>query len=294
MSEYNYCFVKKNLIYEEVYDMMDIEELSMSNPDHTDKIIYELSKIISKSKYIEIKSSESNSNELISEIVTSITNENNDKGVQGNTLLVHANDDYYYEVIYMENLIDKSYKKEDELNQLATISNIDLEPIFKDCAFVKTGYSDGIPVCKSISIDDMCEIMINNFYHKGILLNEDDDIKELIYSGDNPTIILGNKFEKGDVGDVLGLTILPWIEPSEKLNVKASKLLGKETYGRIFLMTFSPITCKRHWSLTKETTENILKILNDDKKKAKVYETIDKENKQSNPFYLIKKVLNEK
>jgi hypothetical protein len=194
----------------------------------------------------------------------------------------------------MENLIDKKPKLDDDINQLATISNIDLEPILNDSAIVKTGYSDGNPVCESITIDDICEIMINNFYHKGILIDEDGNIKELTYSGDNPTIILGNKFQKCDSGDVLGLLILPWVEKSEKVNLLASKILGIEIKGRVFLMTFSPITNKRHWNLSKEVIENIIKILDDKDKKVKIYDVIDKENKQSNPFYLIKKVLNEK
>lgn len=294
MSQYNYCYVKKNKIYEEVFDMLEMEELSMSNPDHDEKVKYELSKIIKRSKYIEIKTSEPNTEDLIAEIILSITKDYNPEGLQGNTLLVHANDDYYYEVIYMENLIDKKPKLDDDINQLATISNIDLEPILNDSAIVKTGYSDGNPVCESITIDDICEIMINNFYHKGILIDEDGNIKELTYSGDNPTIILGNKFQKCNSGDVLGLLILPWVEKSEKINLLASKILGIEIKGRVFLMTFSPITNKRHWNLSKEVIEGIIKILDDKDKKVKIYDLIDKENKQSNPFYLIKKVLNEK
>lgn len=292
MSEYNYCLIKKNKIYEQIYDMLEIEELSMSNPDHDNKIIYELEKIIKKAKFIEIKKSESNKDDLLAEMMIAITSEH-EPGLQGNTMLLHANDDYYYEVIYMENPSNKNFKKDEHINEFASISNIELEPIMKDCVFVKTGYTDGVAVCKAITIDDICEILINNFYHKGILIEDNGKIIEITYSGDNPTIVLGNKFQKGDTGDVLGLTILPWVEPNENKNEIASKILGTSIKGRVFLMTFSPISCKRHWSLSKETIDNILKVLDNKEKINKVYDEIDKQNKQVNPFYLIKKVLNE-
>jgi hypothetical protein len=290
MSGYNFCLINKNKIYEEIYEMIDDEELSMSRQDDTDKIIYQINKIIKKAKYINIIKEGNTSNELLEEIMNSLINENSQE-TQGNTLLLHANDDYYYETIYLENLINPD-QKEDDVNQLVTISNIELEPITMDAVIVKTGYIDGNPVCKLITMDDIGEIIINNFYHTGIIINEDGSLLELKYSGDNPTLIIGNKFQKGDYGDVLGITMLPWIEPSEKENKVASKLLGMEIKGRIFLMTFCPITNKKHWSLTKQTVENILKILDDKEKTKKLYEEIDKQSKQTNPFYLIKKLVN--
>ena len=112
---------------------------------------------------------------------------------------------------------------------------------------------------------------------------------ELKYSGDNPTLILGNRFKKGEVGEVFGITMLPWIEPSEKENKIASKLLGTNIKGRIFIMIFSPISNKKHWNLTKNTVDNILKILEDEEKTKKINEEIEKQTKQLNPFNLIKK-----
>ncbi len=57
-------------------------------------------------------------------------------------------------------------------------------------------------------------------------------------------------------------------------------------------MIFSPITCKKHWSITKQVIKNMIKILNNEEKTKKIYEEIDKQSKQVNPFYLIKKFVN--
>ena len=40
----NYCIIKKNKIYEELYDIVEQEELSMNNPNHEDKIKYLIEK----------------------------------------------------------------------------------------------------------------------------------------------------------------------------------------------------------------------------------------------------------
>jgi hypothetical protein len=295
MTEYNYCFVKKNKIYEEIYEMIEEEELSMSKPAHTDKIIYEITKIIKKAKYIDIisKSSTSNTNELLEEIMLSLIEENKlleTPGKQGNTLLLHSNDDYYYETLYLENVLESKLNKDDNVNQLISISNIDLEPILNCAAIIKTGYSNGNPVCKSISLDDIIEIVVSNFYHTGIVISDDGNIIELKYSGDNPTLIIGNRFRKGQIGEIYGLSILPWIEEGEKENELASKLLGTMIKGRVFLMTFSPISNRKHWNLTKHTVENILKISDNKEKINQINKELEDQTKQLNPFYLIKKI----
>ena len=165
MSEYNFCLINKNKIYEEIHEMIEDEELSMSRQDDTDKIIYQINKIIKKAKYINIIKKGNTSNELLEEIMNSLINENSQETqeTQGNTLLLHANDDYYYETIYLENLINPD-QKDDDVNQLVTISNIELEPIINNAVIVKTGYTDGNPVCKLITMDDIGEIIINNLF----------------------------------------------------------------------------------------------------------------------------------
>lgn len=292
MGDFNYCFVSKNNLYDEIREMIEEEELSMSRFDDTDEIIYQIKKIVLGAKYLKIKySEEPDSNKLIEQIMMDITEENQSNEMQGNTLLLHSNDSYYYEVIYLENMINHD-RDINEINELATISNIETEPILKDCAIVKTGYLDGKPVCKEITREDIFEIVVNNFYHVGLLINEDGTMKEIKYSGDNPLLIIGNTFVKGDIGDILGITVLPWVESKgTKENIVASKLLCTNVKGRVFLMTFCPITNKKHWNITQQIAEDILKILDSPEKTKQIYDEIEKEKKNVNPFYLIKKVV---
>ena len=175
--------------------MIEDEDLSMSKSTDTDNIIYQITKMVKKAKYIDIIKKGSSSNELLEEIMLSLTDNNKiseKSGLQGNTLLLHSNDYYYYETMYLENLRDSKLKKDDDVNQLVSISNIELEPILDSAVIVKTGYSDGNPVSKLITLDDITEIVVSNFYHVGVVINEDGTMIELKYSGDNPTLILGN------------------------------------------------------------------------------------------------------
>jgi hypothetical protein len=292
MGDFNYCFVSKNKIYDEIREMIEDEELSMSKFDDTDEIIYQIKKIVLGAKYLKIKySEEPDSKKLLEQIMMDITEENQSTEMQGNTLLVYCNDNYYFEVIYLENMVNLE-RDISEINELATISNIETEPILKDCAIIKTGYADGKPVCKEITREDIFEIVVNNFYHTGLLINEDGTMKEIKYSGDNPLLIMGNTFTKGQIGDVLGITMLPWVEvKGTKENIVASKILGMGVKGRVFLMTFCPITNKKHWNFTQQIAEDILKILADPEKTKQIYAEIEKLNKNVNPFYLIKKIV---
>ena len=76
----------------------------------------------------------------------------------------------------------------------------------------------------------------------------------------------------------------------EKENEIASKLLGTMIKGRVFLMTFSPISNRKHWNLTKHTVENILKISDNKEKINQINKELEDQTKQLNPFYLIKKI----
>ncbi len=288
MSGLNYCLIKKNKIYESVQDMMDLEELSMNNPNDNDKVFDKLTNLIKKSKFIELKGNEKDTNSLLEEIMIGITTDNKSENIQGNTLLLYGNDEAYYEVIYMENLIEKK-KNNDDLNQFCSMSNTLLEPIYGDCAIVKTGLEKDKHIPKIITMNDICEIFINNFYHKGIIINTDGTTKELIYSGDTPHLVIGEKFKRSGEINVLGLILVPWIEDGKELNGVASKLFGSEIKGRIFLTVLSPVTSKRYWSITIENLNNILTILEDKEKTNQIGNDIIESNYTINPFFLIKK-----
>jgi len=90
MGDFNYCFVSKNNLYDEIREMIEEEELSMSRFDDTDEIIYQIKKIVLGAKYLKIKySEEPDSNKLIEQIMMDITEENQSNEMQGNTLLLH-------------------------------------------------------------------------------------------------------------------------------------------------------------------------------------------------------------
>ena len=98
MGDFNYCLVSKNNIYDEIREMIEDEELSMSKFDDTDKITYQIIKMVLGAKYLKFKySEEPDSNKLLEQIMMDITEENQSTEMQGNTLLVYANDNYYYE-----------------------------------------------------------------------------------------------------------------------------------------------------------------------------------------------------
>ncbi len=287
-SNLNYCLVKKNKIYEEITDLMDMEELSMNMPTHTDKIKYQLKKLVSNSKYIQLIGNESNTNNLLEEVIMGITKEDNNPNLQGNTMLLYGNDLCYYEVIYMENLRDKN-KKDENLNEFASISNINLEPIYGDCAILKTCYENNTPTPGIITLDDVSEILINNFYHMGLMIEPTGKTIELIYSGDSPNNVIGHKFEKTGEINVLGLVFVPWIEKGKELNTIASKVLGKDIYGRVFLTVLAPIYFRRFWGINTKTLDDITKILDDKTKVEQIQQELSDSSNQINPFFLIKK-----
>ncbi len=288
MSGLNYCLIKKNKIYESIQDLMDLEELSMNNPNHNEKVFDKISNLVKKSRFIEFRGNENDTNSLLENIMLSITDENKSKNIQGNTLLLYGNDEEYYEVIYMENLIEKN-KNNDDLNEFASISNTSLEPIFGDCVIVKTCLEKDKHVPKIITVENICEILINNFYHKGIIINTDGTTKELIYSGDSPLPVVGGKFKRSGEINVLGLILVPWIEDGQEVNQIATKLFGSEIKGRIFLTILSPVTSKRYWSISITNLNSILSILEDKEKTNQISNEIIESNYTINPFFLIKK-----
>jgi hypothetical protein len=284
----NYCLIKKNKIYEHLQDMMDIEEISMNDPNQNEKVFYHIKKLISKSKFIELRGNENDTNSLLEEIMLGITEDNKSEEIQGNTLLVYGDDDAYYEVIYMENLINTK-RNNDELNEFGSLSNISLEPIYWDCAIVKTGFKNNQTIPKKISIDDIVNIFINNFYHKGVMIDTDGKTTELIYSGETPHPVIGSKFERYGEIKVLGIVIVPWVEKSNTINNIGTKLLESEMKGRIFLTILSPISFKRYWGISIQSLNNILSILDNKEKVNKVNDEIIESNYTINPFFLIKK-----
>ncbi len=288
MGDFNYCFIGTNKIYADIQDMLDLEDISMNNPNHYSKVIYHLEKLVSKAKYIQIKPAYKDKDEFKEQLFVDITEKIKEKeGFQGNTLMLSASTLGSYEVIYFEDLLKK--QTEENLNELVTISNLEMEPIFNDCAIVKISYDSGEHVHQRINIDDIQKIVKNCFYHTGVLISEDGSLKELDFPGDNVSLIIGNTFKMGTPFFLAGLQIVPYIEESKKPNKKASDIMDSEINGRLFLAVLSPMGGKKFWNMDIETINCLLKLSKDQEKLKKIDQEIDEKNKAVNPFFLIKK-----
>lgn len=301
MEKLNYCLVKKNKFYESIQDMLDLEDLSMNKPDDTENIIYKLKSLLSKSKFIEIKGIDKDKyigktdkdftpNDLLEQIIVDITETNKNENIQGNTLLLYANNKYSFEVIYMENLIDE--QEDSNINQFLSITNINLEPIYFDGGIIKTNYETNVPYNDKITIDDILEIIVSSFYHKGLMIEPEGKTTEILFSGDNPSILIGHNFKAESVIELLGLSFVPFVEKEDKNskpNECVNSVFSTKFKGRVYLTLLSPISTKRHWNLNKEMFDDIKNIIDKEDIVKKIYEDIDKENKIVNPFFLIKK-----
>jgi hypothetical protein len=298
MKLYNYCLIKKNKLYEELYEILEEDELVMDNYNHSETIKYKIKKLVTSYLNDKIKLSngyttnEESFENLMLEI-TQNTDDNLDDNLQGNTLLTYADENSMYEIVFMEDLITE--KTETELNQIASISNIELAPIYGNIAIVKTCYEKGKMVSGTIYEEDIVNLIINNFYHKGVMINTDGTTKEIEFTGDNPNLIIGGNFKQTKPLQLFGLTLVGYNEQGTELNEKATKIFGDEIKGRFYITTLCPITNKRFWGLTNEILQNLLKLINylngnsEEKEKINKMDKELEDNKLMNPFFLIKK-----
>jgi len=284
----NYCFINKNKIYAEIYDELLEEELSMNNKEHNDKIKnYIEKKIINYD--INLSDFFTNTEDIISDLIEKITLTANNKNLQGNTVLLYANENEMYELFHMEDL-RKTYS-DDELNELASITNIHLLPIYWGCGVFKTNYSKGILKGDEIKKIDLAKIFIQNYYHIGIIINLDNKMQEIEFTGEDPFKIIGNNFIQSNVVNIMGFNFCPYIEKSNIVNNLASKLLGIEIKGRVFISLLCPTTNKKFWNINISTINNIIKILENKNLNELINKEINITDKDINPFFLIKKII---
>ena len=288
----NYCLIKKNRIYEEIYDMLEDEELNMNNNLQDDKIKYRINKIVNSSKYFTLSSTYSSKEEAFEELMIFITKENTADTMQGNTMLSYADDDNMYELVYLEDLIIE--QQDNVLNQFASMSNVEMLPVYGTCGLIKTSYEDGELVNKMIEKEDINKIVMTNFYHTGVMINTDGSMLEIDFSGDKPFMFIGNSFKQLNPINLFGLTTVVYNEEdvTSNINSVASIIYGSELKGRVFFTTLCAITNKKFWNFTKKSINNILRLLDknitsDDKMNSLNKELMD--DKLKNPFFLIKK-----
>jgi len=288
----NYCELRRNKIYAEVYDELLDEELNMNNPTHNDKIKYWMEKKLKSSNFIQISNTFENKQDLIEDLILKISADtNNNPNIQGNTLMMYADDNSMYELFYMEDLTKKI--PENELNEFGSITNIFLQPVCWTCGIFKTSYgNDGSIYADIITKTDVIKLYIQNYYHKGFMLNPDGSMTEIEFTGENPFNTIGNNFTQSNTLDLFGFNLIPWVEKTNsetQLNEKASKIMGNEIYSRVFVSIVCPNTNKKFWDITPTTINNILKIIDNKEIQSKIQQEIERAEININPFYFIKK-----
>ena len=293
MTSNNYCLIKQNKIYEELYEILEDEELIMDNPNHKDAVKYKIENLVKSylTKTIKLSNIFDNSEQTLEDLMVEITNNLDEE--QGNTLLMYANSYSMYEVIFMERL--GVIRSDDELNQLASISNIELDPIYGNVAIIKSTYSDGLLKSSIITNDDILDLVTSNFYHKGVLINPNGTLMELEFTGDNPNIMIGGNFKMLSPLLLFGINLVGFSESGTEQNELASKLYGSVITGRFYVAVLCPISNKRFWSIDIDLLNGLVKLIGfstgTPEEKNKINE-LDKElndNKLINPFFLVKK-----
>jgi len=183
--ELNYCELKKNTIYAEMYDELLDEELNMNKSEHNDKIKTYLEKKINTSDFVKISGKFTDSNSMIEDLILKIESDAPNFKLQGNTLLMYADDSSMYELFYMEDLTESIPSV--FLNEYGSLSNIFLQPVCWTCGIFKSSYgTDGKIHQDIITKSDVSKIFISNFYHKGVMINQDGSMLELEFTGEDP------------------------------------------------------------------------------------------------------------
>ena len=290
----NYCEIKKNKIYEELYDELLEEELSMFNNEHNDKIKNYIENKIKKSNFIKLSENFSTKEDIISDVIINITSDvKNNDNLQGNTVIMFANDNEMYELFHMEDLT-KSHS-DDDLNEFGSISNIHLLPIYWGCGIFKSTFLNGNIKGDIISIKDVSKLYIQNYYHIGVMINPDKNMIEIEFTGEEPFKVIGNNFVQSTTTEKIGFNMIPYIQKSSDIvNEIGTKLFGKEIKGRLFVTLLCPTTNKKFWNISNITINNILKILDNDELIQEIYKDNQSDDIYLNPFYKLNKILNKK
>lgn len=295
----NYCEIKKNKIYAEIFDELLDEELSMNNSEHNYKVKNYLEKKITNSDYIFLSENFTNREEILEDIILKITSDvaNLDLNLQGNTLMMYADDNTMYELFYMEDLSKQICS--DNLNEFGSITNIFLQPVCWGCGIFKSTYTTGELKSGIITKHDVAKIFIANFYHQGVMINQNSSMIEIEFTGEDPFKVLGNNFILSKKIELIGFNLVLYVEKSEggdlnspdKFNEIGTKLCGENINGRIFICILCPNTNKKFWNISISTIKNILNIMDNEEIQKKIYSYLENAEININPFYLIKKFL---
>lgn len=285
----SYCLVRKNKIYENLYDMIEAEELSMEKEEDSNKIKHLIKNFMRKfeKKYIEYKKVE-NTDDMIGDIVNNFI-EDEEYETQGNTILCQIYENYMYEIIYSENLNKNIIKKDENMNEFLSICNVDMEPIYNSGVIIKTVYKEGKMYNETVNFEDIERIIINNFYYRGVIVDSKEEIVEIEFTGENVIKKIGNTFEMEGVHEIFELTLVVYKEKEGEINKMMSKILGREYRGRVFVGLLCPISKKKFMHMTKNIIRNIYEISKDEEKSRKLNYELHQTDKLMNPLLIMDK-----
>lgn len=277
----NYCLVKRNNFNEEIHDMLNEEMLNMNVYDDAPKIQYEIEKIISRAPYIKISDSFDNNDEMIKNMIENIL-EFDEKGADvyernADNVLVVRDNNVKYTIFFF---IKKESDENKELNDLCTLINMETIPLYDNCAIIKTNQKceDKTKNGEIITRDDIKYLAKMLYYHKGVMIEENGNVIELEYFGDNPLYRIGNLFDHNarekEVYDKV-IRFYSESKQSDVINEKATKLIGEVIYGRVFIIMLSD-NSNKFWDFTENVVKEIFKLYDDE---------IKQEDKNLNKLY---------
>lgn len=283
----NYCLIKSNTVYKDIYNRLEEECLSMDNPDDETETKIIMDNILDNMKEIIIFSKNyKNNKDALEDIMVDLSF--GDKSSKGNTVLLYANDTVMYEAIYLEPF--EEGLSDEYLNQYVTMSNIDLHPIYLNSVIIKSSYGKKSIIEEQITLNDIKLILIKNFYHNGVMIDTENTMTEIQFTGDEPFKMIGPTFMMTERHELFGLIIIGWTEKNNSTveNIVATQLFDKKLFGRVFIGLMCPTTGKKFWCISKQTINNLLCLIN------KTHDKYTKETEDKmyeNPFYLINKYL---
>lgn len=308
---FSYCLIKKNCLYQTLYAYIEKQKLNMYNPKHYDLIKDYIKRFLDETDYITISEKFGASDSLFEHLIDSIITDNNtslnstneedkiDVNNQGNTILAYGDSKKAYEIVYNEFFNNEDAgKMPDIINEFGSITNIDMVPIYGSCALLKTVYiydknsnnkSKGELKLSTITKNDVYELLVNTFYHNGVLINTDGTMTELIFSGEDPCYMIGSSFKISDTVQILELSWSIFVEKDgTDDNIIVSEFMNKPIKGRVFITVLCPVTNKKFINITLNEFKEILDLLKD-KNKVKCINKDFMENINVNPFFLINK-----
>jgi hypothetical protein len=259
----NYCLVKKNEFHTEIMDMLDDEGLSMNNIDDREKIDYKIDSIINNAKYITISNEFDDNNKMLENMTENILNGEETYERQADNILISRECNKKFTIFYFLKSDNDNKKKQ---NDLCTLLNIETIQLYDSCGIlkIKKGNDKKLNVGDIISKNDVKSLVKMLYYHKGLMIDSSGKLKEIEYFGDNVIYTIGKSFsENGKQKELYDKIIIYYEEkiPDTTDNIVASKILGEEIKGRIFIIMLSD-NSNKFWDFKIETAKEILELKN--------------------------------